>query len=217
MNTSQNQTNQTLLDDDIPDKFKDKETGSINVNSLLQSYKSLEKKLSNAPSTPKSENDYDVKCNHGIFTTDKELNKRFFDKGFTNDQVQFIYDLAAEKMVPMIVEMANDFEADKEIEKLIRHYGGVEQWKQISRQLLSFGQKNLPADVLDSLSSSFEGVIALENMMHGKEPTISLNKKDTNNNEQRDLHSMMRDPKYWRDKDPSFVAKVTEGFKNLYD
>jgi hypothetical protein len=27
---------------------------------------------------------------------------------------------------------------------------------------------------------------------------------------------MMRDPKYWRDKDPSYVAKVTEGFKKMY-
>lgn len=27
---------------------------------------------------------------------------------------------------------------------------------------------------------------------------------------------MMNDPKYWRDKDPAFIAKVTEGFKNLY-
>jgi hypothetical protein len=27
---------------------------------------------------------------------------------------------------------------------------------------------------------------------------------------------MMRDPKYWRDQDPSFIAKVTEGFKRMY-
>lgn len=31
-----------------------------------------------------------------------------------------------------------------------------------------------------------------------------------------DLKSMMADPKYWRDKDPAFVAKVQEGFKRLY-
>ena len=34
--------------------------------------------------------------------------------------------------------------------------------------------------------------------------------------DEAELSSMMRDPKYWRDKDPSFVAKVTEGFQNLY-
>lgn len=27
---------------------------------------------------------------------------------------------------------------------------------------------------------------------------------------------MMRDPKYWRDQDPSFIKKVTEGFQKVY-
>ena len=115
----------------------------------------------------------------------------------------------------MIVEMAGDFQADREIEKLIEHFGGAEKWKEVSRQLLSFGQKNLPADVLDSLSSSFEGVLALQNMMNGNEPTISVS-GNTNKSAEMDLQSMMRDPKYWRDKDPSFVAKVTEGFERMY-
>lgn len=31
-----------------------------------------------------------------------------------------------------------------------------------------------------------------------------------------DLQAMMRDPRYWRDQDPTFVSKVTEGFQKLY-
>lgn len=31
-----------------------------------------------------------------------------------------------------------------------------------------------------------------------------------------DLEVMMRDPKYWKTKDPEFIAKVTEGFQRLY-
>ena len=27
---------------------------------------------------------------------------------------------------------------------------------------------------------------------------------------------MMRDPRYWRERDPGFVAQVTEGFQRLY-
>jgi hypothetical protein len=27
---------------------------------------------------------------------------------------------------------------------------------------------------------------------------------------------MMRDPRYWRERDPSFIAQVTEGFQRLY-
>ncbi len=31
-----------------------------------------------------------------------------------------------------------------------------------------------------------------------------------------ELQSLMRDPKYWRDKDPATIAKVTDGFKRIY-
>jgi hypothetical protein len=30
------------------------------------------------------------------------------------------------------------------------------------------------------------------------------------------LHDMMRDPRYWRDRDPDFVARVTAGFRRLF-
>jgi hypothetical protein len=30
------------------------------------------------------------------------------------------------------------------------------------------------------------------------------------------LAEMMRDPRYWRQRDPEFVARVTAGFKRLY-
>ena len=208
--------NDTLLDNDIPAKFKNPETGEVQIDTILQSYKELEKKFSQAPAVPKSHEDYCINCEHGLFEIDTEMNKRLHEKGFTNDQVQFIYDLATEKMLPMVIEMAGDFQADREVEKLINHFGGPEQWKEISRQLLAFGQKNLPADVLDTLSSSHEGVVALHNMMKGEEPVVSSDGVKSDNSGEMDLQSMMRDPKYWRDKDPSFVAKVTEGFQKLY-
>jgi sulfur transfer protein SufE len=55
----------------------------------------------------------------------------------------------------MIVAMAGDFQADREVEKLINHFGGADQWREVSRQLLAYGQKNLPGDVLNNLSSSY--------------------------------------------------------------
>jgi len=211
-----NEPNLTLLDDEIPAKFKDPKTGEVRIDVMAKSYKELEKKASQSPSAPKSADEYCIDCNHGLFEIDDEMNKIFHEKGFTNEQVQTVYDLAAEKMVPMVMELAGDFQADREIEKLITHFGGVDKWKEISRQLLAFGQKSLPADVLDSLSSSYEGVLALHNMMGGKEPTMSQTGEKATPAEMNDLNSMMRDPKYWRDKDPSFVAKVTEGFQKIY-
>lgn len=208
--------NDTLLDNDIPEKFKDSETGEVRTDALLQSYKSLEKKLSSQPRAPKTHEEYCVDCDHGLFQEDMELNKRMHDMGFTNEQVQFVYDIAAEKMVPMVIDIASDFKAEHEVEKLIEHFGGVERWNEVSRQLLSFGQKNLPADALDSLTSSYEGVVALYNMMNEGEPQIGTSTGITDKEGEMDLQTMMRDPRYWREKDPSFVAKVTEGFQRMY-
>ena len=130
--------------------------------------------------------------------------------------MQEVYDLAAERMVPMIVELAGEFQADREVEKLVNHFGGPEQWKEVSRQLLAFGQKNLPSEVLNNLSSSFEGVLALEKMMQGEEPALTRNADAAAAEGEQDLQAMMRDPRYWREKDPAFVSKVTDGFQRLY-
>lgn len=201
----------------IPKKFKDTTTGELKVDSLLNSYSELEKRLSRTPSVPKSADDYCIECNHGMFTVDKDMNAKLHEKGFSNEQVQFVYDLAAEKMVPLVIQMAADYRADRELEKLEQHFGGEEKWREISRQLLAFGQKNLPADVLDTLASSFEGVLSLYRMMKNEEPGLTKT-PDTKGGQDGslELQSMMRDPKYWRDQDPSFVAKVTEGFQKLY-
>jgi hypothetical protein len=205
-----------LLTEEIPDKFKTPE-GALQTDALLRSYKELEKKLSSGPQAPKSPEDYCINCEHGLFESDPEINTHLHAKGFTQEQAQTVYDLAAQRMVPMVRAINADAQAEREVEKLIAHFGGADQWREISRQLLAFGQRNLPADVLESLSSSYDGVLALYRMMGSEEPGL---KRAASENPSKvgelDLQSMMRDPKYWRDKDPSYVAKVTEGFKKMY-
>lgn len=210
-------TKENLLNADIPEKFKDPETGDVRLDALASSYRALEKRLSQSPSAPKSPEDYCIACEHGMFQPDPEVNARLHKLGFSQDQAQEVYNLAAERMVPMIVELAAEFQADREVEKLIEHFGGAENWKEVSRQLLGFGRKNLPGEVLDQLSSSYEGVLALYRMMKGEEPVLrpeSMEKAGAA--DARDLSSMMRDPKYWKERDPSYVAKVTQGFQDLY-
>lgn len=205
-----------LLTEEIPDKFKNAE-GGLHADALLRSYKELEKRLSSTPGAPKSPEEYCINCEHGLFEADADINKRLHEKGFTQEQAQALYDLAAERMVPMVRSLNADIQAEREVEKLIEHFGGPDQWREVSRQLLAYGQKNLPGDVLDSLSSSYDGVLALYRMMQTDEPGL---KRAVSENPSKvgelDLQSMMRDPKYWRDKDPSYVAKVTEGFKKMY-
>ena len=200
----------------IPDKFKDPETKALRLQAMIDSYNALERKMSQNPSAPKSPEDFCIDCSHGLFQPDPEINRRLHEKGFTHEQAQEVYDLAAEKMVPMITDMAAEFDADREVEKLTAHYGGAERWREMSRQLLAFGQKNLPADVLDNLSSSFEGVLALERMMKSEEPALQRSADIPAGMDEKELSSMMRDPRYWRDRDPAFVAKVTEGFQNMF-
>lgn len=206
----------------VPAKFKD-DGGAVRVQAMVNSYNELEKKMSAQPSAaasplPASPDDYCVNCAHGMFQPDADVNKRLYENGLTNEQVQAVYDLAAEKLVPMIAELAAEFQADREVEKLIGHFGGADQWKDVSRQLLAFGQKNLPPEVLRNLSSSYEGVLALYRMMKGEEPSLRRDMAGATPGlpDQAQLSSMMRDPKYWREKDPVLVQKVTDGFKNLY-
>lgn len=201
----------------IPEKFMDPKSGAVRVQAILDSYNALERKMSQTPSAPKSPEDFCIDCAHGLFKPDMEVNKRLHAKGFTQNQAQEVYDLAAERMIPMIMEMAAEFNADREVEKLVGHYGGPQRWQEISRQLLAFGQKNLPPDVLGNLSSSFEGVLALERMMKSDEPSLQRGGDNVPTGmDEKELSSMMRDPRYWRDRDPAFVAKVTEGFQKMF-
>ena len=223
---------QSIKPTGLPDKFWDVDKGEIRMEALVKSYLNLERRLSSSVPEPKddetrerflraagvptSPDEYNVSVRDDLFEPDIELNKRLHAKGFNSEQVQEVYDLAVEQMVPLIMDMAAEFQAEREIERLIEHFGSEDKWREASRQMLMFGQKNLPAPVLEGLSSSFEGIMALHQMMAGDEPTMMGGKTGLTFDRGKDLESMMRDPKYWKEKDPAFIAKVTEGFQNMY-
>lgn len=218
----------------VPDKFWNNDTKEIRVEALLNSYLTLEKRLSKMVPLPETDDDrkriqkimglpdsadlYQVNLQSDVIDIDPELNARLHAKGFTNDQVQEIYDLAAEKLVPMILEMAAEFQADRELERLVKEFGGSEKWGVVSNQLQEFGRKNLPSSAYDGLCCSYDGVMALYNMM--KSGSASPIAKGGNTSfealDENGLRNMMQSPKYWRDRDPTFIAKVSEGFQRLY-
>jgi hypothetical protein len=219
---------------ETPEKFLDPQTGTVRVNAVIESYKELERKLATMMPRPHDEaskrkvcelmgcpehpDQYQINVDHGLFTQDPEVNKAFHALGLSNEQAQKVYDLAAERLVPMIFEIAQDYQADREVERLIAAFGGAERWAEVSRQLYAYGQKNLPADVLSSLSSSFEGVMALHRMMKGEEQPLSIKSTtaDTAGGDEASLRAMMRDPRYWRERDPHYVSQVTKGFQRIY-
>lgn len=208
----------------IPEKFLDKETKEVRVDALLKSYLELEKKLNqpkeampqNLLNIPTSAKEYTIEINHEMFTADEEINQRLHEKGFSNEQAQFLYDLAAEKMVPMILEIAQEFEAERQTDKLITTFGGKERFAEVSRQLLAYGKKNLAPEVLDSLASTYEGVMALYRLMQSGKPLAVQQPGETSSVDENALRAMMRDPKYWREKDSAFIKKVSDGFRQVF-
>ena len=216
----------------LPEKFWDEKTQQVRLDSLVKSYAELEKKLSGSMARPETEEDkinllgalgrpetaeeYSVNLEHGLFDIDPELNQRLHGLGFTQDQVQAVYDAAAEKLVPIVLDLSAEFQADREVDRLVQEFGGADKWQEVSRQLLAFGQKNLPEDVLDSLSASYDGVMTLFQMMKGQDLSFGSKNAVSGVLDETALKSMMKDPKYWKDKDPAFIAKVTEGFEGIY-
>ncbi len=220
---------------DVPEKFWDEEAGSIRVDALLKSYRELEKKLSRMVSMPGEDTDeeermrflraigvpetadeYAIEERHPLVTLDKDVNARLHKAGFTPAQVQLVYDLAAERLLPLIAEAAQMFEAEREIARLREHFGGDERWQRAARQLSAWGRANLSPAVFEALSSTAAGVLALNTMMEKGEPTLVRSAEPEAGLSEEELRTMMRDPRYWRKRDPDFVARVSDGFRRLF-
>ena len=94
-----------------------------------------------AVGVPEEAGAYQVKLNHTLLENDPEINEKLHKAGFTNEQVQLVYDLAAERVFPLIEEMSGDFDALQQLEKLYYHFGGKERFDEISRQIQAFEKR----------------------------------------------------------------------------
>lgn len=220
----------------IPQKFLDPQTGAPDVAKLVRSYLELERKLSTmvrvprdgadetetaafrrALGVPDTPDEYEINVNTDFLDIDPVVNGRLHAAHFTPRQVQLVYDLAAERMLPAIADMASEFEARKQRERLVAHFGGDAAWREIARQLNAWGATQLPRDVFEALASTSDGVLALYTMMqNGSPPRLAGGGTAVAGLTEDDLAKMMRDPRYWKHKDPAFVAEVSEGFRRLY-
>ncbi|HYD30078.1 MAG TPA: hypothetical protein VEB64_04380 [Azospirillaceae bacterium] len=196
----------------VPEKFWDPETGTVRLEDLLASYQELEGRFG-VPDVPDG---YRIGCDHGLFEPDPDINARLHTAGFTPEQAQLLYDLAAERMIPMLQEMAAQFQSDRELERLVDHFGGEDKWREMSRQLHAWARKNLPPPAVEGLTTTYEGILALHRMMTGNEPPAMRGMGGSGSATEADLQQMMRDPRYWRDRDSGFIARVTEGFRQMY-
>ncbi len=219
---------------DVPEKFWDAERGELRVDALVKSYRELERRLSQrlAPpgpdadpedvrrwrevhDIPEAPDQYEIEIRHELTSPDIEVNRRLYEAGFSRQQVQLVYDLAAERLLPLIAEAAQQFEAQRQLEKLHARYGGPERFRRVASQLSAWGRANLPDAVFEALSTTEEGVMALERMMQGKEPQMARDVEPPPAEDEGELRRMMRDPRYWRTREPEIVKRVSEGFRRL--
>jgi hypothetical protein len=219
----------------IPEKFWDGESKSLRIEALLKSYRELEKRLSqrlvppgeDAPEeerarfrralgVPAAPEDYAVEERHPLCGSDPEINRRLHGAGFTCAQVQLVYDLAAERLLPLIAEAAADYEAQKQRARLEQEFGGAEGFQRIAGQIAAWGRANLPDSVFAPLSTTAEGVLALHRMMQKGEPSLARDAAPPEAIDEQALRRMMRDPRYWRSREPEYVKRVTDGFRKLF-
>lgn len=205
--------------DSVPDKFWDRDAGEVRIDALAKSYSELERKLGGAALTdiPDSPEDYRISLQNAALGTDLDVNARLHEAGFSQGQAQLVYDLAAEHIPALVQDLAAEFEAHRQTERLVDHYGGAERWNQTSRQLSAWGKRHLPPEVYEALSTTVEGVLAMERLMASGEPGLapSADGHPAGLSED-DLKEMMRDPRYWRERDPATVDKVRQGFRKLF-
>ena len=222
--------------DTVPEKFRDPQTGAIRVDLLVKSYRALEQKLAGMVALPGDDSDddarlrfhramgvpdspdgYEITLADPALATDAEVNRRLHEAGFTPAQAQLVYDLACDHVVPQLHRMAGEYRLRGERERLLQRYGGEARFAETARALEAWGQRNLPESVFTALVSSYEGIVALESMMQNGDPALTRGGAGTDAALSEDqLVGMMRDPRYWKKRDPEFLAKVTDGFKRLY-
>ena len=209
---------QNARPDHVPNKFWDGQLGTVRTEALLKSYSELESRMSETTTEiPDSPDQYNVITDHPALVADSDINSRLHAAGFSQAQAQLVYDLAKEKLLPMMDAVSGNLEKNAEATKLENHFGGQEKWQIMSREIGTWGQKNLPPEAFTALSSSFGGVIAMQQMMSSGEPAILANQgQATSGMSETDLKRMMHDPRYWRDQDPAFIDQVRQGFKTLY-
>lgn len=159
---------------------------------------------------------YELRVAEALGAPDPEIDRRLHDAGFSAEQAQLVYDLAAEYLLPLVEATAGDLEAERDTERLVRHFGGRSGWETVSRQLRDWSRANLPPAAAEALAQTYEGCLAMHRMMTSPEPGLLPGAGDRGEATLDGLKSMMRDPRYWRERDPSFVQRVTDGFRRHY-
>jgi hypothetical protein len=127
-----------------------------------------------------------------------------------------VYDLAAERVVPVIAGMAAEYEKKLAQGRLEAHFGGPERFAAIARQVKAWGQRHLPPALFETLSATPDGIAALHHMMRAGEPRFIAGDAPAQGPTQDELDTLVRDPRYWRDHQRAllFLGDATSFFSS---
>ena len=114
--------------------------------------------------------------------------------------------------------MIEDVRYQADHDRLSAQFGGAEKWGHLRAELSAWGENNLPAPLFEELSRSYDGVLALHRMAFpgASEPALSRPGQSEYIADEASLRQMIRDPRYWRDRDSAFIAEVQSGYAKLY-
>jgi hypothetical protein len=220
----------------VPEKFWDGEAGCVRTDALLKSYLEIERKLGSmialpaddgdregrsrlhrALGVPESPDGYQIAARSDLLEPSPEINAKLHAAGFTPQQAQLVYDLAADHLLPLVDDLLDEFGSARDSERLANRFGGTEAWRALAGQIKTWGRANLSDEVFRTLSANYDGVLAMHQMMQAPEPAVLHDGEGAQAApDEASLSQMMRDPRYWRDRDPDVIARVTEGFRRLY-
>lgn len=220
----------------VPTKFWDEAVGAVRTEALLRAYQDLERRMHRmveipsescsdeqrqafhrALGVPDSPEQYTIVERHPMLATDADVNRQLHQAGFTPAQAQLVYDLALQRVIPTLEQMAGEYESQRSLERLRDHFGGDAKWTETARQVQAWGQANLSPQVYQSLTGSADGIIAMRAMMQAGEP--AMGRLPVGNDEplsEPELKRMLQDPRYWKQRDPAFIDKVSTGFRRLH-
>ena len=199
----------------LPDEFWDAGAGAVRLDELVGAYGAL----ASAERPPASPDGYRLELDGTIGGPDAEANRRMHEAGFTNAQVQLVYDMASSLLLPLAGEVAGELERAERESRLADRYGGEDGWRRARGQMQAWAAANLPAGVGEALTGSVEGAAALERLMDAGEPGLGGRDGGERPGGAVTLDGLRRlqgDPRYWRDRDPALVRQVMEGYRRLY-
>ena len=232
---SQESTSEVQIPEYIPEKFWDTDRNEIKVEELGASYKALEQKfgMRTEDLTKQLREDMEAERKSSVpesyevrlpeipedveITVDpeQELVKSWSEICKSNGLSQEVFDQGVAAFVNN--EIAGLPNLQEEMGKL-----GDNAKERIEAADL-WSKKYLSSDAYNAIAnmaSTAEGVKALEEIMG-----LSKNKPLPNNNtvvdvelDERDLQSMMQDPRYWKEgsKDQAYIRKVTDLYQKKY-